>query len=122
MKPSSDIDLFTTTLPVPVLVFGTVFLRRTFAGCHRVLRVMTLRPPESHRGSPSWLVCPGDHAVYHGGPAGTSFRHARCADWNTGELGLVPTGICMLMPVALTTGSAMPGRPWERIQATNFSA
>lgn len=34
MKPSSDMDLFTTTLPSPVLVFRTVLLRRTFAGCH----------------------------------------------------------------------------------------
>jgi hypothetical protein len=49
MKPSSDIDLFTTTLPFPVLVVGTVLLRRTFAGCHAGLRVMTLRAPESHR-------------------------------------------------------------------------
>src|SRR6266567_3426307 len=31
MKPSSDIDLFTTTLPFPVLVFRTVLLPRTFA-------------------------------------------------------------------------------------------
>jgi hypothetical protein len=34
IKPSSDIDLFTTTLPVPVLVFRTVLLPRNFAGCH----------------------------------------------------------------------------------------
>src|SRR6185437_505637 len=34
MNPSSDIDLFTTTLPSPVLVSRTIFLRRTFAGCH----------------------------------------------------------------------------------------
>jgi hypothetical protein len=32
MKPSSDIDLFTTTLPFPVLVFRTVLLQKTFAG------------------------------------------------------------------------------------------
>src|SRR5262249_3233055 len=44
----SDIDLFTTTLPFPVLVFGTVLLPRTFVGCHPALRVMTLRAPESH--------------------------------------------------------------------------
>src|SRR5947208_9382059 len=49
MKPSSDIDLFTTTLPVPLLVSGTVLLRRAFAGCHPGLRVMTLRAPGSHR-------------------------------------------------------------------------
>src|SRR5215831_14863032 len=49
MKPSSDIDLFTTTLPFPVPVFGTVLLRRTFAGCHPGLRVMTLHAPGSHR-------------------------------------------------------------------------
>jgi hypothetical protein len=49
MKPSSDIDLFTTTLPFPVLVFRTVLLQRIFAGCHPGLRVMTLRAPESHR-------------------------------------------------------------------------
>jgi hypothetical protein len=36
MNPSSDIDLFTTTLPFPVLVSRTIFLRRTFAGCHPV--------------------------------------------------------------------------------------
>jgi hypothetical protein len=30
MKPSSDIALFTTTLPFPVLVSLTLFLRRTF--------------------------------------------------------------------------------------------
>jgi hypothetical protein len=29
MKPSSDIDLFTTTLPLPVLVSLILFLRRT---------------------------------------------------------------------------------------------
>ncbi len=29
MKPSSDIDLFTTTLPFPVLISLIVFLRRT---------------------------------------------------------------------------------------------
>src|SRR5712691_5052873 len=34
MKPSSDIDLFTTTLPGPVLVSLIVFLRRTL-GCSR---------------------------------------------------------------------------------------
>jgi hypothetical protein len=34
MKPSSDIDLFTTTLPFPVLVFRTLLLRTTVAGCH----------------------------------------------------------------------------------------
>src|SRR4029077_9391967 len=34
MNPSSDIDLFTTTLPFSVLVSRTIFLRRTFAGCH----------------------------------------------------------------------------------------
>ena len=34
MNPSSDIDLFTTTLPFPVLVSRTILLRRTFAGCH----------------------------------------------------------------------------------------
>jgi hypothetical protein len=49
MKPSSDIDLFTTTLPFPALVFRTVPLPRTFAGCHPVLRVMTLRAAGSHR-------------------------------------------------------------------------
>jgi hypothetical protein len=49
MKPSSDIALFTTTLPFPVLVFRTVHLPRTFAGCHPALQVMTLRAPESHR-------------------------------------------------------------------------
>jgi hypothetical protein len=32
MKPSSDIDLFTTTLPFPVLISLIVFLRRTL-GC-----------------------------------------------------------------------------------------
>jgi len=31
MNPSSDIDLFTTTLPFPVLVSRTVLLLRTFA-------------------------------------------------------------------------------------------
>jgi hypothetical protein len=35
MKPSSDIDLFTTTLPFPVLVFRTVLLQKTFAGVTR---------------------------------------------------------------------------------------
>jgi len=56
MKPSSGIDLFTTPLPFPVLVFRTALLRRTFAGCHPALRVMTLRAPESHRlASPSGL-------------------------------------------------------------------
>ncbi len=34
MKPSSDIDLFTTTLPFPVLISLIVFLRGTF-GCSR---------------------------------------------------------------------------------------
>src|SRR6266540_7181546 len=34
MKPSSDIDLFTTTLPVPVLVSLILFLPRTL-GCSR---------------------------------------------------------------------------------------
>ena len=34
MKPSSDIDLFTTTLPFPVLVSLNLFLRRTL-GCSR---------------------------------------------------------------------------------------
>src|SRR3981081_118498 len=34
MKPSSDIDLFTTTLPFPVLVSLNLFLRRTLA-CSR---------------------------------------------------------------------------------------
>jgi hypothetical protein len=34
MKPSSDIDLFTTTLPVPALVSLILFLRRTW-GCSR---------------------------------------------------------------------------------------
>src|SRR5215472_6541916 len=62
------------------------------------------------------------HGAYYGGPPGMSFRQARCAAWNTGELGLMPVGICMLMPVALTTGSAMPGRPWARMQATHFGA
>ena len=32
MKPSSDIDLVTTTLPFPVLISLIVFLRRTL-GC-----------------------------------------------------------------------------------------
>jgi hypothetical protein len=51
MKPSSDIDLFTTTLPVPVLVFRTLLLQKTFAGRHPGLRVMTLPAPESQRRS-----------------------------------------------------------------------
>src|SRR5918911_1261377 len=34
MKPSSDIDLFTTTLPFPVLVSLNLFLRRPL-GCSR---------------------------------------------------------------------------------------
>ena len=34
VKPSSDIDLFTTTLPFPVLVSLILFLRRTL-GCSR---------------------------------------------------------------------------------------
>jgi hypothetical protein len=34
MKPSSDIDLFTTTLPFLVLVSRTLLLRTTVAGCH----------------------------------------------------------------------------------------
>jgi hypothetical protein len=49
MKPSSDIDLLTTTLPFPVLVFPTVLLQKTFAGRHPGLRVMTLPAPESRR-------------------------------------------------------------------------
>ena len=32
VNPSSDIDLFTTTLPFPVLVSRTMHLRRTFPG------------------------------------------------------------------------------------------
>jgi hypothetical protein len=49
MKPSSDIDLFTTTLPFPVLVFRTVLLPRTFAGCTFRAARMTLHAPGSHR-------------------------------------------------------------------------
>ena len=37
MKPSSDIDLFTTTLPFPVLVFCTMFLQKIFAAVARGL-------------------------------------------------------------------------------------
>jgi hypothetical protein len=49
MKPSSDIDLFTTTVPFPVPVVRTVLLQKAFAGRHPGLRVMTLPAPESHR-------------------------------------------------------------------------
>ena len=59
---------------------------------------------------------------HHGGPPGMSFWQARCADWNTGELGLKPLGMRWLIPLALTTGSAMSAIPWERMHATNFSA
>jgi hypothetical protein len=45
MKPSSDIALFTTTLPFPVLVSFILFLRRPFPGCHPGLRMMTLCAP-----------------------------------------------------------------------------
>jgi hypothetical protein len=43
VNPSSDIHLFTTTLPFPVLVSRTMHLRRTFPGYHPRLRMMTLR-------------------------------------------------------------------------------
>jgi hypothetical protein len=49
VNPSSDIHLFTTTLPFPVLVSRTMHLRRTFPGCHPRLRMMTLRAPGSRR-------------------------------------------------------------------------
>jgi hypothetical protein len=52
MNPSSDIDLFTTTLPLLVLVSRTVLLLRTFAVVIPGA-VMTLRAPGSHRPSPS---------------------------------------------------------------------
>lgn len=45
VNPSSDIDLFTTTLPVPVPVSLTTHLRRTLPGRPPGLRVMTLRGP-----------------------------------------------------------------------------
>ena len=38
MKPSSDIDLFTTTLPIPVLVSLILFLRRTLGRSRDPLR------------------------------------------------------------------------------------
>jgi hypothetical protein len=69
MKPSSDIDLFTTTLPFPVLVSLILFLRRTFPGCRPALRMMTLRAPGSHRlldhiPFPHCLVLAGIQALW----------------------------------------------------------
>ena len=49
VNPSSDIDLFTTTLPFPVLLSLTMRLLEGLPGCHPRLRMMTLRAPGSHR-------------------------------------------------------------------------
>src|SRR5918911_2131762 len=48
MKPSSDIDRFTTTLPVPVLMSLMLFLRRTL-GCS-VIRSGAVGPPYPGEG------------------------------------------------------------------------
>src|SRR5512135_1749452 len=53
VNPSSDIDLFTTTLPFPVLVPLTTHLRRPSLGCHPGLRMTTLRAPGSDRLLPA---------------------------------------------------------------------
>src|SRR5260370_40968768 len=70
----------------------------------------------------AWLACSAGGAAGHGGPPGMSFWEARCADWNTGELGLKRAGMRELMPWAFTTGSGMPIIPWARMHATNFRA
>src|SRR6185437_14684939 len=57
VNPSTDIVLFTTTLPLPMLVSRTVLLPRTFAVVIPGA-VMTLRAPGSHRPSPS-CAAPG---------------------------------------------------------------
>src|SRR5215471_11198039 len=49
VNPSSDIDLFMTTLPFPVLVSLTMHLRRPSQASHPRPRMMTLRVPGSHR-------------------------------------------------------------------------
>ncbi len=52
VNPSSDIDLFTTTLPFPLLASLTMHLRWTFPGFHPGLRMLTLRArPDGGRHS-----------------------------------------------------------------------
>src|SRR5919109_1451092 len=45
MKPSSDIALFTTTLPFPALVSLILFLRRTLGCCRDPFRRLWARRP-----------------------------------------------------------------------------
>src|SRR6266496_488518 len=59
MKPSSDIDLFTTTLPIPVLVSLILFLRRTLGQSDeaRVRGRGDISGDESMSGSSECQVC-----------------------------------------------------------------
>jgi hypothetical protein len=46
VNPSSDIDLFTTTLPFPVLVSLTMHLRKPSLGCHAAANDDITRAPD----------------------------------------------------------------------------
>jgi hypothetical protein len=58
--------------------------------------------------------CEGDG----GAPAGNSFWHARCADWNWGELGSMPLP-AWIEKLPLVGGSGKFGTPCERMQDEN---
>src|SRR5215472_9939368 len=60
MKPSSDIDLFTTTLPFPVLVSLNLFLRRTL-GCSRGRHWQQRGRRVAEAGTPRWKLVYTDH-------------------------------------------------------------
>src|SRR5262249_42839514 len=61
MKPSSDIDLFTTTLPFPVLASLILFLRRTL-GCSRDQFLRLLGPSGRVRATLELTAQPGSRS------------------------------------------------------------
>src|SRR6266508_2597178 len=56
MKPSSDIDLFTTTLPTPVLVSLILFLRRTLGRSRDPFRRLWPVDPQPQPRAPKTLA------------------------------------------------------------------